>query len=489
MRLRLQSAQTEHDILGCSHERNASPANRFNPRTTLTVTVQPSSLDIAQPAASTRSCKQRRVALWRRIRVLGLQAATIFLALQVLGASGYSWRALVVLDLNQATKGERFNLLNWEIGALREKAGALWARPAAGLSARAGSDLVRAYIEDARLLARLESQAAALRAEGTRAADQKLGFVLAKADRLRAHQAERRPAAEAVVEAQITQMLKQAGFGLGGRVMPPVLFTFTESPKQLVVSPRTRIISGFTRTLDSAMSFVEKEQTEADVEANGLWSAFVTETGGMGAFPTMVVADARLEWVLSTVAHEWVHTYLAFFPLGFNYGITAENRIINETAADIVGDEIGRRTLALFYPEVLPPPARDDVPHTTSVHDDTAAFDFNSAMAETRAVADTLLHFGRVADAEQYMELRRQYFVENGFRLRKLNQAWFAFHGSYGTSAAAAISTPDALAPKVIALRAATGDAHAFLKRIRGITDVAGLDRLLVEIAPPQPER
>jgi len=41
-----------------------------------------------------------------------------------------------------------------------------------------------------------------------------------------------------------------------------------------------------------------------------------------------------------------------------------------------------------------------------------------------------LLHFGRVKDAEQYMELRRQYFGENGYQLRRLNQAWFAFHGS-----------------------------------------------------------
>jgi hypothetical protein len=426
---------------------------------------------------------------WRqRVRVLLLQLGALFLALQLVGASTYSWNDTVDLQMDQATAGHRFNLLAWEIDALREKAGALWDNPAAGLDARAGSDLVRTYLDDARLLARLDDRAGSLRAEGTRAAEEQLGHVLAKADALRAQQAERRPAAEAVLEAQITDVLKEAGFGVGGRVWPPVLFTFTESPKQLVVSPRTRIVSGFSRTLDPEMSFAQREETEAAVEAGGLWSAFVTETGGMGAFPTMVVPDATLEWVLSTVAHEWVHTYLAFFPLGFNYGITAENRIINETVADVVGNEIGARALARFYPELLPPPARDDTPPLPSAAYDLPEFDFRAAMAETRAVADTLLRYGRVADAEQYMELRRQYFVENGYRLRKLNQAWFAFHGSYGTGAAADVRSPDALVPRVLALRAATGDAHTFLQSIRGITDAAGLDRLLAELNPETTE-
>jgi hypothetical protein len=458
------------------------------PETHSTVTAQPASIDITQTRQSAASRKSRRLAFLRRVRALALQGLLLFLALQFVGASTYSWNATTNLQMNQATAGLRFDLLNWEIGALREKAGGLWRNPAEGLGERAGSDLVRAYLDAARLLARLDAQAATLRAEGTRAAEAQLAPLLRRADTLRAQQAERRPAAEAVLEMQISSVLKEAGFGVGGRLWPPLLFTFTEAPKQLVVSPRTRILSGFSRTLDPAMSFMQKEQTEAAVEAGGLWSAYVTETGGMGAFPTMVVPDASLGWVLSTVAHEWVHTYLAFFPLGFNYGMTAENRIINETAADIVGTEIGARTLARYYPELLPPPARDDIPQPLYVADERTGFDFNAAMAETRAVVDKLLHFGRVKDAEQYMELRRQYFGENGYQLRRLNQAWFAFHGSYGTGAAADVYSPDATAPKVVALRAATGDPHTFLQTIRRITDAAGLDQLLAAFAPQSPE-
>ena len=38
---------------------------------------------------------------------------------------------------------------------------------------------------------------------------------------------------------------------------------------------------------------------------------------------------------------------------------------------------------------------------------------------------DELLDDGRVEEAEAYMEERRRFFGENGFHIRKLNQAFF----------------------------------------------------------------
>ena len=35
-----------------------------------------------------------------------------------------------------------------------------------------------------------------------------------------------------------------------------------------------------------------------------------------------------------------------------------------------------------------------------------------------------------------YMESQRQLFLENGYYIRKLNQAYFAFHGTYADSPA-----------------------------------------------------
>ena len=54
-------------------------------------------------------------------------------------------------------------------------------------------------------------------------------------------------------------------------------------------------------------------------------------------------------------------------------------------------------------------------------------------MRETRAHAEELLNRGDVAGAEEYMERRRKLFVSRGYNIRKINQAYFAFHGSYAT--------------------------------------------------------
>jgi hypothetical protein len=50
-------------------------------------------------------------------------------------------------------------------------------------------------------------------------------------------------------------------------------------------------------------------------------------------------------------------------------------------------------------------------------------------MAATRIEVDRLLAGGKIQEAEQYMEARRQIFVAHGYQIRKLNQAYFAFYG------------------------------------------------------------
>jgi hypothetical protein len=52
-------------------------------------------------------------------------------------------------------------------------------------------------------------------------------------------------------------------------------------------------------------------------------------------------------------------------------------------------------------------------------------------MRKTRLRVEELLAAGKVEEAEAYMEQRRQKLVEMGYYIRKLNQAYFAFYGSY----------------------------------------------------------
>jgi hypothetical protein len=88
---------------------------------------------------------------------------------------------------------------------------------------------------------------------------------------------------------------------------------------------------------------------------------------------------------------------------------------------------------------------------------------------------DRFLAFGLVREAEQYMEIRRLLFRENGYPIRKLNQGYFAFHGSYGTGAAA--SSP--IGPKLERLRSLTSDVRTFLETVRGFTSAEDLDKTL----------
>ena len=80
-------------------------------------------------------------------------------------------------------------------------------------------------------------------------------------------------------------------------------------------------------------------------------------------------------------------------------------------------------------------------------------FDFRAEMHETRVTADALLAEGKIEDAETYMEARRQIFLKNGYLLRKLNQAYFAFHGAYADLPGGAAGQ-DPVGPAVRALRA-----------------------------------
>jgi hypothetical protein len=81
-----------------------------------------------------------------------------------------------------------------------------------------------------------------------------------------------------------------------------------------------------------------------------------------------------------------------------------------------------------------------DTDSATRVHPSAVQFDFQAEMRATRIRVDDMLAAGKVDEAEAYMEERRQVFVMNGYPIRRLNQAYFAFHGSYATTGAAGVN-------------------------------------------------
>ena len=62
--------------------------------------------------------------------------------------------------------------------------------------------------------------------------------------------------------------------------------------------------------------------------------------GGLAAYPAMVRDDRSFDSLLDTASHEWVHHYLAFYPLGQQFGNGRDGTTLNETVADLAGREI-----------------------------------------------------------------------------------------------------------------------------------------------------
>jgi hypothetical protein len=293
------------------------------------------------------------------------------------------------------------------------------------------------------------------------------------------------PAVEAILQEQVAVVLADLGLGAGGAVFPPVSFHFSSLPDALIISPRTVIRQDANIQLEPGSTLEEQIALERDVEQALGVSALVVPVGGIGTYPTMIQETTALDWVLETIAHEWVHNYLSLRPLGLNYETTPELRTMNETAASLLGTEIGGEVLRRFYPELAPPPAaaepeaQETAPAESAEPVEPPPFDFRAEMHTTRVQVDALLGEGKVEEAEAYMEARRQVFYNQGYRfLRRLNQAYFAFYGAYADEPGGAAGE-DPVGGAVRELRARSNSPREFLLRMAWMDTYADLTRAL----------
>ena len=298
----------------------------------------------------------------------------------------------------------------------------------------------------------------------------------AQRDQLSARQALLAPFAESVLQAQVGNTFAELGLAPGGQTVPPLLYHISSTPLALIVSPRDHIEQTTNISVLPTLTLDEQIRLEDGVARSLNVSTLVVPVGGIGVYPTMVMETTDLRWTLSTIAHEWTHNYLSLRPLGLNYSTTSELRTMNETTANIVGDEVRQWVVEKYYPEMLASsPSRDlilfpraDRP-SESLAADTAPFDFRAEMHETRVKADEFLAQGKIEEAETYMEQRRQFFWENGYLLRKLNQAYFAFHGAYADVPGGAAGE-DPVGPAVRALREQSESLAEFVNTIAWMT-------------------
>ena len=309
-------------------------------------------------------------------------------------------------------------------------------------------------------------------------------FLRAQRDRLIARQTQIAPFAEATLQSQVAEALAELDLTTVGQTIPPILYHTSPTPLALIVAPRDRIIQMTnisilpTLTLDEQIELEDKVAESLDV------STLVVPIGGVGVYPTMVMETTDLRWVLDTIAHEWIHNYLTIRPLGIHYTTTPQLRTMNETTASIAGNEVGMYVLQKHYPEMLgsaPDQNRissRDSSLTTDSSDDPPPFDFRAEMHATRVRADELLAEGRVEEAEAYMEQRREIFWQNGYAIRKLNQAYFAFHGAYADVPGGAAGE-DPVGPAVRTLRKQSNSLAEFIDTIAWMTSFDELQRAI----------
>jgi hypothetical protein len=314
--------------------------------------------------------------------------------------------------------------------------------------------------------------------------DSTSAFLRTQRDRLIARQNQLAPFSEATLQSQISEALAELGLTSGGQTIPPTLYHISSTPLALIVSPRDHIeqltnISVLpTLTLDEQIALEDKVAKSLDV------STLVVPIGGVGVYPTMVTETTDLNWTLDTIAHEWTHNYLSLRPLGLNYTTTPELRTMNETTASIAGNEVGRYVVEKYYPELLASSPNPDLVSLAPLSlsstkiDDPVPFDFREEMHTTRVRADELLAEGKIKEAEAYMEQRRQVFWQNGYLLRKLNQAYFAFHGAYADVPGGAAGE-DPVGPAVRALREQSPSLADFINTIAMMTSFEELQQAI----------
>jgi hypothetical protein len=369
-------------------------------------------------------------------------------------------------QVKEITDPYRFELVKWEFNALSGEIGDFLS--GADRTENATAEIIT-YFTNAAQVRNLEATMNAIRA-GNQSGD--LDQLQSEIDELRSQNAAQRVATEKALEILVSETLAEQGIynPLDRYVtikagFPPVRIHLGDTPHLLIISPRDKIEITKEIKLLPEMSLEEIEKIEREIDNLGV-SSVVEGLGGLSTYPSYIIDEADLHFTIETAVHEWMHQYLAFTPLGFRYlldqaGIHSDYEIatINETVADMVGSEIGD----IIYQKLMPQEATVNEPPQT----DETGFDFNKEMREIRQAVDNYLAQGEIETAEAFMEQKRQYLAENGYYIRKLNQAYFAFHGTYADS-------PTSISPigeELRKLREQSDSLKDFLDSVTGLTN------------------
>jgi len=397
---------------------------------------------------------------------MGLIITASMLSLVLLGVSCAPGRDFNA-RLSSIAKPYNFSIAKWEFNTIFNEA----KQVISGRDKRIENEVNKAteYFSSTEQIKALKSEIEAINA-GSKQGD--LTSLEAELNRLQQQKIALGHTVEKIIESQIKETLAEQGiFNPVNKYIrlkvsfPPVNFKLDKPPHLLVISPRDRIESMREIPLKQGISLEEMEGIEAEADKLGV-SSLVLELGGFGGtYPTFVTDEASLRFTIDTAAEEWLHQYLTFKPLGFLYvldliGVSRNYEIatMNETLASMVSKEIGSIVNEKYYAQ-----QENNGSQTQAT---TSGFDFNREMRNIRRTVDKYLAQGEIEQAEEFMEQKRQYLATKGYHIRKLNQAYFAFYGTYADRP----TSISPIGPELKQLRGQSASLKDFLETVAAMT-------------------
>jgi hypothetical protein len=370
--------------------------------------------------------------------------------------------------LSDTVSPYRFSIARWEVSAISHEIKEFLSNDGG-----AASDQSQTVVEYFDIMARINSEQQAIEAITSGLTNGNLEEHREALISLEQKRDNLKEQAEQILEVQIRETLNYLDIynPLDGiltlkSTFPPVKLRLEEPPKLLIISPRDTIGRLDTITLANDMSLEDITELETAVSELDV-SALVVNLGGIATYPSFVANRYGLQFALSTAVEEWLHQYLFFRPLGFRYGMKEAGldqpdyiATMNETLAGMVSDEIRDIIYDTYYAGYYAPAVLSD--SSESGED----FDYNAFMRETRLTVDALLADGKIDEAEAYMEAQRLVLASHGYFIRKLNQAFFAFYGSYADQP----GFENPIADILKALREQSATLADFLRLASGLT-------------------
>ena len=364
------------------------------------------------------------------------------------------------LDKASNAKGNRFNLVIWEVNHFPKK----WANKIlksispGSKNKDSENQLVLKYIQ---LNRHINNKNTSLSTNKLDSSNFNLKSTIHERDLITNE-------VEEIIESRINKVLAEKNLATWGKItFPPVDINLGDTPNVLITSPRNKIFRLNDVLINPNISDEESDMLEKSIMHEENLSALVSKIGGIATYPSAIPHGVSLNKILTITAHEWFHHYAFFHPLGQNMHNSNSLKTLNETIATLFGEEIAN--LAKDSIE-----SNFELAQTPKIQTPNK-FDFNYEMKITRLETESLLAKNKIADAEEYMDIRKKLFNENGYNIRKLNQAWFAFHGTYGESAAS-ISP---IGSQVRQLRNSYSSLEKFLDAVLEINNMNEYSKLL----------